>query len=103
VNFFAYLWLKYISCTLVWISHNSKGTVVPVDGMVAFGGNAVKFPSILNLGTGWKWVVRFTRLLFYAWQNAFVTNRLAGSLGCRMVWDILENRQVSWVNRTTIP
>jgi hypothetical protein len=49
--------------------------------MTAYGGIAIKAPSILNLATGWKWVVRFMRLLFYAWRNVFVTNRLAGSLG----------------------
>ena len=72
-----------------------KGEVsVRQEGICGIGGIS---PSILNLGTRWRWVVTLTPQLFHRWGKCpSSTHRIGRWVGPEPVCDTLEKRNVSW-------
>jgi hypothetical protein len=52
-------------------------------------------PLILNLGSRWRWVVKFTPLPLYLLGKNPSTQWIGGWMGRRAFLDILENRNIS--------
>jgi hypothetical protein len=46
-----------------------KGKVFPVHAMRVYRGSRGIAPTILNLGTRWRWVVNFTPRPLYSWER----------------------------------
>ena len=61
----------------------TKSKIVPVYGMRTYGWSRSIAPSILNLGTRWRWVVTVMNRPLYSWDwiAIFLNQRLGGGGG----------------------